>query len=96
MCQPSSSGTTLVCIVPPLSVLNSYTVVMDAAPGPDNTNFHLDLVDNPEATQLRKDSRTISLGVNESTINIDVCELYKFHSFTIIMLISFHSGSTYH
>ena len=63
------------CIAPPLSVLNSYTVVMDAAPGPDNT---LVLVDNPVATQLRENSRTMSLGVNDSTITIDVCrKLYS-------------------
>ena len=63
------------CIAPPLSVLNSYTVVMDAAPGPDNP---LVLVDNPVAKQLRQDSRTLSLGVNDSTITIDVCrKLYS-------------------
>ena len=77
MCQQSSSGTTLVCIAPPLSVLNSYTVVMDAAPGPDSSDFSLlvDLVYNPVATQLREDTRTMRLAVNESTIDIDVCEL---------------------
>ena len=63
------------CIAPPLSVLNSYTVVMDTAPGPDNIDFRLVLVDNPVATQLRKDSRTTSLGVNDSTIIIDVCKI---------------------
>ena len=64
------------CIAPPLSVLNSYTVVMDAAPGPpDNTDFRLVLVDNPVATQLRKDSRTLNLGVNDSNIYINVCKL---------------------
>ena len=26
------------CIAPSLSVLNSYTVVMDAAPGPDTSD----------------------------------------------------------
>ena len=80
MCQQSSSGTTLVCIAPPLSVLNNYSVVMDAAPGPDSSDFNLlfGLVDNPVATQLRKDSRTLSLGVNDSTITIDVCrKLYS-------------------
>ena len=66
------------CIAPPLSVLNSYTVVMDAAPGPDSTDFRLVLVDNPVATRLRQDSRTMSLGVNDSTITIDVCrKLYS-------------------
>ena len=43
----SSSGTTLVCIAPPLSVLNSYSVVMDAAPGPDTSDngLRLELLD---------------------------------------------------
>ena len=77
MCQQSNSGTTLVCIAPPLSVLNSYTVVMDAAPGPDNTDLRLLQVDNPVATQLRKDSKTKSLVMNDSTITIDVCTLYR-------------------
>ena len=74
MCQQSSSGTTLVCIAPPLSILNSYTVVMDATHGPNtsNSDLHLDLVDNPVATQIRGKSRRVDLGVNDSTINIDV------------------------
>ena len=73
-CQQSSSGTSLVCIAPPLTVLNSYTVVMDDASGPD-TSGDLVLVDNPVATQLREDSRTMGLGVNDSFINIDVSEI---------------------
>ena len=62
------------CIAPPLSVLNNYTVIMDAAPGPDNmdSDLRLMLVDDPVAMQLRKDSRTVDLGVNDSTITIDV------------------------
>ena len=62
------------CIAPPLSALNSYSVVMDAAPGPDPSG-NLVLVDNPIATQLREDSRTMSLGVNGSFINIDVSKV---------------------
>ena len=74
MCQQSSSGTTLVCIAPPLSVLNSYTVVMDATHGPNTSNgdLHLELVDNPVATLIRETSRKMDLGVNDSTININV------------------------
>ena len=62
------------CIAPPLSVLNSYTVVMDATLGPNNINsdLHLGLVDNPVATLIREKSRRVDLGVNDSTINIDV------------------------
>ena len=62
------------CIAPPLSVLNNYTVIMDAAPGPDNmdSGLRLKLVDDPVALQLRKDSRTVNLGVNDTTISIDV------------------------
>ena len=62
------------CIAPPLSVMNNYTVVMDAAPGPDNMDrsLRLSLVDDPVALKLREDSRTVSLGVDDSTISIDV------------------------
>ena len=62
------------CIAPPLSALNSYTVVMDAAPGPDNldSNLRLSLVADPKVLQLRKDSRRVDLGVNDSTISIIV------------------------
>ena len=65
------------CIAPPLSVLNNYTVVMDAAPAPNNMDkdLRLTLVDDPVAMQLRKDSRTVVLGVNDSSISIDVSEL---------------------
>ena len=70
------SGTTLVCLAPPLSVLKSYTVVMDAAPEPDNTmtNFRLDLADNPMAiySSVGIQSRTVDLHVNDPIINIVV------------------------
>ena len=76
-CQQSSSGTTLVCIAPPLSVLNSYTVVMDAAPGPDTSDngLRLELLENPVATLIRENSRRVDLSVNGSTISIDVSEV---------------------
>ena len=62
------------CIAPPLSVLNSYTVVMDAAPGPDNldSNLRLSLTADPKALQLKKRSRSVDLGVNDLTIGIIV------------------------
>ena len=62
------------CISPPLSVLNSYTIVMDAAPGPDNldTNLRLSLAVDPKALQLKNGSRRVDLGVNDSTISIIV------------------------
>ena len=62
------------CIAPPLSILNSYTVVMDAAPGPDtgDNNLHLVLVQDPVATQIRESSTIIGLGVNDHKVNIDV------------------------
>ena len=62
------------CIAPPLSVLNSYTVVMDAAPGPDNldSNLRLSLAADPKALQLKKRSRRVDLGVNDLTISIIV------------------------
>ena len=60
------------CIAPSLSVLNSYTVVMDAAPGPDTSdnNLNLILVQDPVATQIRETS--LNVGVNDSSITIDV------------------------
>ena len=64
------------CIAPPLSVLNSlsYTVVMDAAPGPDNldSNLRLSWAADPKVLQLRKDSKSVDLGVNDSIISIEV------------------------
>ena len=47
---------------------------MDAAPGPDNldTNLRLTLVADPKALQLKKVSRRVDLGVNDSTISIIV------------------------
>ena len=62
------------CIAPPLSVLNSYTVVMDDAPGPDNldTNLRLTLAADPKVMQLKKRSKRVDLGVNDSTISIIV------------------------
>ena len=37
------------CLAPPLTQLTSYTVVMDAAPGPDtsNSDLQLQLVSDP-------------------------------------------------
>ena len=63
------------CIAPPLSVLNSYTVIMDAAPGPDisDNDLRLNLVDDPVATGIRESS--VNLGVNDSSITIDVSEV---------------------
>ena len=62
------------CIAPSLSVLNSYTVVMDAAPGPDTSdNNLLVLVQDPVATGIRES--TVNLGVNDSSITIDVSEV---------------------
>ena len=78
MCQKqSSSGTTLVCIAPPLSVQNSYTVVMDAAPGPENldSNLKLSLAADPKVLQLKNASRRVYLGVNDSTISIEVSKV---------------------
>ena len=73
-CQQSSSGTTLVCIAPPLSILKSYTVVMDAAPGPDSLDckLRLSLAADPKVLQLKQDSRRVDLSVNNSTISIEV------------------------
>ena len=79
MCQLSSSTlTTLECIAPPLSVLYSYTIIMDAAPGPDNldSNLTLSLANaDPEALQLGKRSRRIDFAVNDSIIRIDVSKV---------------------
>lgn len=69
------------CIAPSLSVLNNYTVVMDAALGPVNRidgDLHLVLVDDPVATQLSENSTTIDLSANSSKIifirvSIDMC-----------------------
>ena len=66
------------CIAPPVSVLNNYivyTVILDGAPGPDNMDsaLRLMLVDDPVALQIRRDSREVNLGVNDSTISIEVC-----------------------
>ena len=59
------------CLAPPLTELNSYTVIMDAAPGPDTS---LILVDDPMATQIREDSRMVELGMNSTiTIEVSVC-----------------------
>ena len=63
------------CIAPSLFVLNSYTVVMDAAPGPgtSDNNLRLVLVEDPVATGIRE--RSVNLGVNDSSITIDVSEV---------------------
>ena len=62
------------CIAPPLSGLNSYTVIMDGAPGPDNMDsaFRLMLVDDPVALQLNNDSRIVDLAANSTIITIEV------------------------
>ena len=46
---------------------------MDAAPGPDNldSNLRLSLDADPKVLQLRKDSKSVDLGVNDSIISID-------------------------
>ena len=82
------------CIAPPLSVLNSYTVVMDATHGPNtsNSDLHLDLVDNPVATLIREKSRRVDLGVNGPTININVSTVF----ILIIMTKFLVSGTAYH
>ena len=51
---------------------------MDAAPGPDNldSNLRLSLVADPKVLQLRKDSGSVDLGVNDSTISIEVSYKY--------------------
>ena len=94
-CQQSSSGTTLVCIAPPLSVLNSYTVVMDAAPGPDTSNngLSLELVEDPVATQIKENSRRVDLSMNGSTISINVSEVY---SVCTHIISHFIIGTAYH
>ena len=62
------------CIAPPVPVLNSYTVVMDAAPGPDNMNSDLilTLFDNPVVTGIRESSVNIN---SNDTITINVSEV---------------------
>ena len=66
------------CITPPLSVLNNYTIIMDAAPGPDYMDniLKLSLANaDPEALEIRKDSRRINLGMNDSIIVIYVSKV---------------------
>ena len=79
------------CIAPPLSVLNSYTVVMDAAPGPatSDNGHRLELVEDPVATQIRENSRRIDLSVNGSTISINVSEVYS------VCIYSYHFSFHY-
>ena len=62
------------CIAPPVSVLNSYTVVMDAAPGPYimNSDLSLLLVDDPVADGIRES--TVNINSND-TITINVSEV---------------------
>ena len=62
------------CIAPPVSGLNSYTVVMDAAPGPDNMNSALSLmlVDDPVVTGIIESS--VNINTNDS-ITIGVSEV---------------------
>ena len=62
------------CLAPPLTELNNYTVIMDGAPGPDisDNDFSLMLVDNPVATLIRQESRRVDLGLNNSIIIIEV------------------------
>ena len=47
---------------------------MDDAPGPDNldTNLRLTLAADPKVMQLKKRSKRVDLGVNDSTISIIV------------------------
>ena len=66
------------CLAPPLTELNDYTVRMDAAPGPDTSDndFSLVLVGDPEATGIREESRRVELGMNSTiTIEVSVCVL---------------------
>ena len=60
------------CLAPPLTELNDYTVIMDAAPGPDKKDVFLSLmlVDDPVATQIRQESRRVDLNVMNSSIII--------------------------
>ena len=78
-----------------MSVLDNYTVVMDAAPGPDTNNngLRLDLVDNPVAIQIRENSRRVDLSMNGSTISIDVSEVY---SVCTHIISHFIIGTAYH
>ena len=94
LCQ-QSSGTTLVYTAPPLSVLNSYTVVMDATPGPDTSDngLCLVLVEDPVATQIRENSGRVDLNVNGSTISIDVS---KVQSVCTHIISHFIIGTAYH
>ena len=83
------------CIAPSLSVLNSYTVVMDAAPGPDTSenNLNLILVQDPVATQIRES--TVNLGVNDSSITIEVSKAlsaYCTHNLSLSLIL----GAAYH
>ena len=62
------------CLAPPLTELNDYTVIMDAAPGPDTSDndFSLMLVDDPVATGIREEFRRVNLGVTGPIIIIKV------------------------
>ena len=61
------------CLAPPLTQLNSYSVVMDAAPGPDTNiaNLQLRLVADPEATRITG-TMMVDVGANDSLISIAV------------------------
>ena len=66
------------CLAPPLTELNDYTVIMDAAPGPDTSDndFSLVLVDDPMATQISTESRVVGLGMKSTIIiEVSVCVL---------------------
>ena len=67
-----STDTTLVCLAPPLTQLNNYTVVMDAAPGPDTNNgdLQLRLVLDPTVTVIAESTRMIELGLNSAVVQI--------------------------
>ena len=68
-----STSTTLVCLAPPLTQLNNYTVVMDAAPGPDtNGELQLQLVLDPNVTDIALGTRMVEVGRNNSVIRISV------------------------
>ena len=74
------------CIAPPLSTLSSYTVLMDAAPGPDTSdnNLRLILVHDPVVMQIR--NLVISGTDNDSrstTIEVSIAlKLYSNYHFS--------------
>ena len=60
------------CLAPPLTQLTSYTVVMDAAPGPDtsDSDLQLQLVSDPTVSGIIENTRIVEVGRNNSVISI--------------------------